>query len=146
MKVKKSKNSNLWFASSELNQILAIQLFRKFCPVNLFLIPFRAIWNFSYLLKPTLNGFFCQGGRSMISLNLDSHTLLALLLCPPFIFGVGVKKKLIFRPQWFVSRDFELSKSCSNLTLLAPNKGGLEVSKKMQYVSVAQCYSMSNLK
>ena len=100
MKVKKTKNSNLWFASSELNQILAIQLFRKFCPVNFFLIPFRAIWNFSYLLKPTLNGFFRQGGRSRISLNLDSHTLLALLLCPPFIFGVGVKKtKMICSPQ-----------------------------------------------
>ena len=38
----------------------------------------------------------------------------------------------------FPTRDFELSKSCSNLTLLAPNKGGLEVSKKVQYVSVAQ--------
>ena len=38
----------------------------------------------------------------------------------------------------FLTRDFELSKSCSNLTLLAPNKGGFEVSKKVQYVSVAQ--------
>ena len=38
----------------------------------------------------------------------------------------------------FQTRDFELSESCSNLTLLAPNKGCLEVSKKVQYVSVAQ--------
>ena len=42
----------------------------------------------------------------------------------------------------FPTRDFELSKSCSNLTLLAPNKGGLEVSKKVQYVSVAQRAAM----
>ena len=92
MKVKKTKNSNLWFTSSELNQILAIQLFCKFCPVNFFLIPFRAIWNFSYLLKPTLNGFFSQGGRSRISLNLDSHTLLVLYLCLLSIFGIPLQK------------------------------------------------------
>ena len=38
----------------------------------------------------------------------------------------------------FLTRDFELLKSCSTLTLLAPNKGGLEVSKKVQFVFVAQ--------
>jgi len=38
----------------------------------------------------------------------------------------------------FPNRDFQLSKSCSNRTLLAPNKGGLEVSKTMQYFSLAQ--------
>ena len=38
----------------------------------------------------------------------------------------------------FQTRDSELSESYSNLTLLAPNKGGLEVSKKVQYVAVAQ--------
>ena len=38
----------------------------------------------------------------------------------------------------FSTKDFELLKSCSTLTLLAPNKGGLEVSKNVQYVSVAQ--------
>ena len=37
----------------------------------------------------------------------------------------------------FSTRDFELLKSCSTLILLAPNKVGLEVSKKVQYVSVA---------
>ena len=38
----------------------------------------------------------------------------------------------------FSTRKFELLKSCPTLTLLPPNKGRLEVSKKVQYVSVAQ--------
>ena len=38
----------------------------------------------------------------------------------------------------FSTRDFELLKSFSTLTLLASNKGGLEVSKKVQYTSIAQ--------
>ena len=38
----------------------------------------------------------------------------------------------------FSTRKFELIKSCPTLTFLSPNKGRLEVSKKVQYVSVAQ--------
>ena len=72
-----------------------------------------------------------------------------------YIMGVHSDIQLSMRNKWdlrawtvacketrhlgiFPTRDFELSKSCSNLTLLAPNKGGLEVSKKVQYVFVAQ--------
>ena len=49
---------------------------------------FWACLNFSYLLRPTLSEFSRQGGRSMILMTLVSHTLLALVSCPPFIFGV----------------------------------------------------------
>ena len=49
---------------------------------------FWACLNFAYLLRPTLSEFSCQGGRSMILMTLVSHTLLALVSCPPFIFGV----------------------------------------------------------
>ena len=49
---------------------------------------FWACLNFTYLLWPTLSEFSCQGGRSMILMTLVSHTLLALVSCPPFIFGV----------------------------------------------------------
>ena len=38
----------------------------------------------------------------------------------------------------FSTRKFELLKSCPTLTLLPPNKGRLEVSKNVRYVSVAQ--------
>ena len=38
----------------------------------------------------------------------------------------------------FSTRKFELLKSCHSLTLLPPNKEKLEVSKNVQYVSVAQ--------
>ena len=38
----------------------------------------------------------------------------------------------------FSTRKFELLKYCPTLTLLSPNKGRLEVSKKVKYVSVAQ--------
>ena len=38
----------------------------------------------------------------------------------------------------FSTRNFKLLKSCPTLTLLSPNKRRLEVSKKVQYVSVAQ--------
>ena len=43
--------------------------------------------------------------------------------------------------EWYClysTRDFELLKSCSTRILLVPNKRGLGVSKKVQYVSVAQ--------
>ena len=36
------------------------------------------------------------------------------------------------------TRKFKLLKSCLTPTLLSPNKGRLEVSKKVKYVSVAQ--------
>ena len=49
---------------------------------------FWAFLNFAYLLTPTLSEFSRQGGRSMILVTLVSHTLLALVLGPPFIFGV----------------------------------------------------------
>ena len=38
----------------------------------------------------------------------------------------------------FSTKKFELLKSCPTLTLLPPNKRRLEVSKNVQYVSVAQ--------
>ena len=38
----------------------------------------------------------------------------------------------------FSTRKFKLLKSCLTPTLLSPNKGRLEVSKKVKYVSVAQ--------
>ena len=49
---------------------------------------FWACLNFASLLWPTLSEFSCQGGRSMILMTLVSDTLLALVSCPPFIFGV----------------------------------------------------------
>ena len=49
---------------------------------------FWACFNFAYLLRPTLSEFSRQGGRSIILVTLVSHTLLALVLGPPFIFGV----------------------------------------------------------
>ena len=49
---------------------------------------FWAFLNFTYLLRPTLSEFSRQGGRSMILKTLVSHTLLALVSCPPFISGV----------------------------------------------------------
>ena len=49
---------------------------------------FWACLNFAYILRPTLSEFSRQGGRSMILMTLVSHTLLALVSCPPFIFGV----------------------------------------------------------
>ena len=57
----------------------------------------------------TLSRFYGQGGRSRISIKLDSHTLLALFSWPPLVFGVGLKKsKMFFSPQcvWFF--DFQL--------------------------------------
>ena len=65
MKVKKSKNLDLWSAPSEVNQILAIQLFRKFCPVNFFFISFWAFLDFSHLLRPSLNQGCAKGLRSL---------------------------------------------------------------------------------
>ena len=51
----------------------------------------------------TLSRFYGQGGRSRISIKLDSHTLLALFSWPPLVFGVGLKKtRMFFRPQWEV--------------------------------------------
>ena len=49
---------------------------------------FWARLNFAYLLWPTLSEFSRQGGRSMILMTLISDTLLALVSCPPYIFGV----------------------------------------------------------
>ena len=56
---------------------------------------FWACLNFAYLLQPTLIEFSRQRGRSMILMTLISHTLLALVSCPPFIFGVTLKKSQI---------------------------------------------------
>ena len=56
----------------------------------------------------------------------------------PISLGSTVANKKTRRLGLFLTRDIELLKSCPTLALLAPNKGGLEVSKKMQYVSVAQ--------
>ena len=49
---------------------------------------FWACLNFAHLLQPTLSEFSRQGGRSMVLITLVSDTLLALVSCPPFIFGV----------------------------------------------------------
>ena len=92
MKVKKSKNSDLWSASSEVNQILAIQLFCKFWPLEFFFIPFWAFWNFSYLLRPTLNEFYFKRGRCKIWLKHVSCTLFALVLYTLFTLGVTLQK------------------------------------------------------
>ena len=48
---------------------------------------FRAFLNFFSLLAPSLNEFFSQEGSLRIWINLVSHTLLVLVLCPPFISG-----------------------------------------------------------
>ena len=54
------------------------------------------------------------------------------------IFGGTVVKKKNSSFGHISTRDFDLLKTYSTLTLLAPNKGGLEVSKKVQYLSAAQ--------
>ena len=55
-----------------------------------------------------------------------------------FINLQWLAKKVVVWTYIQLLRKFELLKSCPTLTLLSPNKGRLEVSKMVQYVSVAQ--------
>ena len=73
------------------------------------LIPIWAIFNFYCVLRPPLNEFFSQWGRSRIWMNLDYPTLLALYLCSyPFLTLLFKKVNLTFSPQYyrFKERDF----------------------------------------
>ena len=70
----------------------------------------------------TLIRFYGQGGRSRISIKLDSHTLLALFSCPPLVFGVGLKKtKMFFSPQCLYFGT-QLTQKLSNLSDFAETK------------------------
>ena len=53
---------------------------------------FWALFFKIYLLRPTLDKFFSQGGRSRILMISISHTILVLLSCPLYISGVAIKK------------------------------------------------------
>ena len=64
---------------------------RKWCQILIS----NTFWKI-YLVLSSFNNFFSQGGRSGIELNLVSHTLLALVSCPPSISCIELKKVNLF--------------------------------------------------